>query len=130
MSPLVTDSLALVFFCLGSWFMLVGAIGILRLPDLYNRLHAASKCTTLGLLGLLLAAMFHVGTLDVIIKGSLTLVFTFVAAPVGSHVLAKAALHDRCAMWRGTLECQTPPDADRDDAGREPDEKKDRHAAA
>ena len=72
-------------------------------PDAYHRLHAASKCSTLGLLGLLLAAVFHIGTVDVLTKAFIIVVFTFIAAPVGSHILAKAAHRVGLRQWHGTL---------------------------
>jgi len=99
----IGDALAIICLITGLFFMLVGALGVLRMPDTYHRLHAATKCTTLGLLGLLLGAVFHVATLDVMIKAMLTLVFAFVASPVGSHMLAKAALFDHAPQWEGTL---------------------------
>jgi len=100
LGPLIRDLLAVVFLLLGVFFMFVGAVGVVRLPDLYNRLHAASKCSTLGLMGLLLACVCHMPTLDVISKAVLTIVFIFVATPVGSHILAKAALKDHAPFWR------------------------------
>ncbi|MEQ9461458.1 MAG: monovalent cation/H(+) antiporter subunit G [Phycisphaeraceae bacterium] len=98
-----TDALTLLTLLIGMAFMLIGAIGIVRLPDTYHRLHAASKCATLGLAGLLLASVFHIGTLAVVTKAIVTLVFACVAVPVGSHILAKAALLDRAPLWEGTL---------------------------
>lgn len=100
---IVGDALAMLCLVIGLLFMAVGALGVFRMPDVYHRLHAATKCTTLGLLGLLLAAILHVHTLDVITKALLTVAFAFVAAPVGSHMLAKAALADRAPQWEGTL---------------------------
>ena len=49
----VRDTVTVVFLVAGLAFMLVGVLGIVRLPDAYHRLHASSKCTTLGLMGLL-----------------------------------------------------------------------------
>ncbi|MFP4145428.1 MAG: monovalent cation/H(+) antiporter subunit G [Phycisphaeraceae bacterium] len=100
---LVMDILATLLLLGGLFFMLAGAVGIVRLPDTYHRLHAISKCSSLGLLGLLLAAVVSIGTLSVLTKAVLTLVFAFVATPVGSHILAKAALSDRAPRWSGTL---------------------------
>jgi len=97
------DILAIFFLLFGLFFMLVGAVGVVRLPDIYHRLHAASKCSTLGLLGLLLAAMCHVGTLPVVTKSLAVIAFAFVATPVGSHILAKAAHRDKAKAWDGTL---------------------------
>ena len=62
-------------FLLGSGlsFMLIGAWGVVRLPDAYHRLHASSKCSTLGLFGMLAGAVVHIGTADALIKAALTL---------------------------------------------------------
>ncbi|MEM6392084.1 MAG: monovalent cation/H(+) antiporter subunit G [Planctomycetota bacterium] len=99
----VLDILALISLAFGLFFMMVGALGLVRLPDVYHRIHAASKATTLGLLGLLLAAVLHVGTFGVATKALLTIVFAFVATPIGSHILAKAAHRDGAEQWSGTL---------------------------
>lgn len=87
----------------GMFFMFVGAMGVVRLPDAYNRIHAASICVTLGLTGLLAAACLHIGSLPIIAKALATLVFTFVAMPIGSHLLAKAAHHSHLPQWGRTL---------------------------
>lgn len=97
------DILAAICILAGLGFMLIGCFGIVRLPDVYHRIHAASKCTTLGLMGLLLGTLFHVGTFAVFTKVVLIIIFAFVAAPVGSHMLAKAAHRDRAPQWEGTL---------------------------
>lgn len=99
----IFDVAAAFFVLAGILFMLVGAVGIVRFPDAYNRLHASSKCSTLGLLGLLLGAVCHIGTLAVATKAVLTILFAFVATPVGSHILAKAAHIDRLRQWSRTL---------------------------
>lgn len=102
MIDILTDAMTLFSLIVGLSFMFIGALGIVRLPDSYHRLHAASKCATLGLAGMLFAAVFHIGTLTIITKAVVTLVFACVAVPVGSHILAKAALLDRAPMWSGT----------------------------
>ena len=93
----------ITFLVLGLGFMLLGVCGIVRLPDAYQRLHASSKCTTLGLLGLLLGATIHIGTANSLAKAALTLAFAFVATPVGSHALAKNAHAAGLQQWGGTL---------------------------
>lgn len=111
------DILAIFFLLGGVFFMLVGAIGVVRLPDAYHRLHAASKCSTLGLMGLVLAAMCHVGTLDVITKSIAVVLFAFAATPVGSHMLAKAAHRDGAEQWKGTLSDELAEDKANADRG-------------
>ena len=92
-------------FLLGSGlsFMLIGAWGVVRLPDAYHRLHASSKCSTLGLFGMLAGAVVHIGTADTLTKAALTLLFAVVATPVGSHILAKAAHNTGLRQWDQTL---------------------------
>lgn len=111
----VLTTLALVG---GLFFLLVGALGVLRMPDVYLRMIAASKCITLGITGMLLAAVFHftvIGTtadpteigrssaVAASTKAILVILFQFVAGPVGTHMLARAAHIDRVHMWKGTL---------------------------
>jgi len=92
-------------FLLGSGlsFMLIGAWGVVRLPDAYHRLHASSKCSTLGLFGMLAGAVVHIGTVDALIKAALTLLFAVVATPVGSHILARSAHAAGLEQWELTL---------------------------
>ena len=93
-----------VFFLIsGLGFMLVGVLGVVRFPDAYQRLHASSKCTTLGLMGLLLGAAVHIGTTGSILVAALTIGVAFVANPVGSHALAKSAHQAGLPQWEGTL---------------------------
>ena len=77
----------------GVFFMAVGALSLLRLQDCYARIHGASKCTTLGLTGMLVAACIYIADPATVSKALITMVFTFVANPIGSHLLAKAAHH-------------------------------------
>ena len=100
---LVREIMALFCLACGLFFMFVGALGVFRLPDVFHRMHAASKCSTLGLLGLMLGSIFALGTLGIITKAILTVIFAFVAIPVGTHLLAKAALKDGAPQWSGTI---------------------------
>lgn len=80
----------------GASLALIGSIGLVRLGDLYSRLHGPTKATTLGLGGLLIASTLHFS------RGSglslhevLVTVFLFLTAPASAHMVAKAALHLR-----------------------------------
>jgi multicomponent Na+:H+ antiporter subunit G len=97
----------------GLFFMFIGALGLYRLPDLYNRMHAATKCITLGITGMLIAVIFRmavqegdpqqVSIVGGVTKAVLVIAFQFVAAPVASHMLSRAAHKDRLKQWEGTL---------------------------
>jgi multicomponent Na+:H+ antiporter subunit G len=99
----VRDLIAIIALAFGLFFMFVGVLGVLRLPDAYSRMHAASKCTTLGLTGMLIAAGLHLWTLDVVAKSVTVIIFTYIATPIGAHLLAKAAHHGKLPQWDRTL---------------------------
>jgi multicomponent Na+:H+ antiporter subunit G len=83
--------IAFGFLILGALFILVSAIGLLRLPDLYMRMHATTKTTSLGLLLLLIGALFVMPDLATILKGLLVIIFIFLTTPLGAHMISKAA---------------------------------------
>jgi multicomponent Na+:H+ antiporter subunit G len=80
-----------VLLLLGSFLTFVAALGLFRLPELFTRMHAASKAGTAGSGLLLLAVAMQSGEVDVWIKCLLAIVFFFLTAPVSAHLLAKAA---------------------------------------
>jgi len=82
---------------IGAGFTLVGSLGLLRLRDFYSRLHAPTKATTLGVGSLLIAsAVFFSNQGDGLsLHEVLVTLFLFITAPVGAHLMAKAALHLR-----------------------------------
>lgn len=90
-------SMVLVFA--GAGFMLIGSIGLVRLPDFYTRTHASGKIDTLGIMLLLGGLAVHEGfTLN---TAKLVLVIVFVAAanPVGAHALARSARRSGLKPW-------------------------------
>lgn len=93
-----------ILLILGGLFVLIGSIGLLRLQDLYVRLHAPTKATTLGLGGVLIASMlymiFYQGFLS--INELLITLFLVITAPVTAHILAKAAMHHQVKMMDRT----------------------------
>lgn len=76
---------------IGSLFALTASLGLLRLSDVYMRMHAASKAGTLGSGVLLLALAVHAGELDVVTRAVAGVVFFLLTAPVSAHLLARAA---------------------------------------
>jgi multicomponent Na+:H+ antiporter subunit G len=112
MSPearIAIDLITIALLLVGMFFMSVAAVGIVRMPDLYHRLHAATKGVTLGITSLLLAGAVALSALPetqfimIATKVALVILFQFVANPVGAHLLAKAGHLDKAPMWSGTL---------------------------
>ena len=91
MTVAILQYVAGILMLAGALFSFLAAVGILRLPDLYTRMHAASKAGTMGA-GLLLAAVAFV-SLDgaVILRAIAGFVFLLLTAPVSAHLLARAA---------------------------------------
>lgn len=86
-----------VLILVGAGFTLVGSLGLLRLRDFYSRLHAPTKATTLGVGSLLIASAIFFSHHDegLSLHEVLVTLFLFITAPVGAHLMAKAALHLR-----------------------------------
>ena len=94
MSVIILNVLSWVLIVAGSAFVVIGAIGLVRMPDFYTRMHAASVTDTLGA-GLLLGGlMLQAGLSLVTLKLLFLLALFFFTGPVVTHALAQAALHE------------------------------------
>lgn len=92
--PVWLDMLAALLLVVGGVFALVGAIGLVRFPDFFMRLHAPTKATTLGVGGVLLASMvLGWARGEPAVHELLITLFLFVTAPVSANLMAMAALH-------------------------------------
>jgi multicomponent Na+:H+ antiporter subunit G len=80
---------SLIFVTIGILFNLLGCIGIIRLPDTYNRLQAATKCVTLGCCSILLGVVFSFGWSDAAVKAIVAIPVLFFASTVGAHSLIR-----------------------------------------
>lgn len=85
------DILVGLMLVVGAFFALVASIGLLRLPDVYMRMHAGSKAGTLGSGVMLLALAIYAGDLAIVTRAIAGVVFFLLTAPVAAHLLAKAA---------------------------------------
>ena len=94
MQPLL-DVLSWICLLGGAIFLLIGAIGVLRFPDFYTRLHAVSVCDTLGAGLVLVGLMFQGGLSLVTVKLLLIFYFMMFSGPTAVHALAQAALQSK-----------------------------------
>ncbi|MFD2992026.1 monovalent cation/H(+) antiporter subunit G [Fictibacillus nanhaiensis] len=81
------------FLIAGTFFIFSGTLGVLRFPDVYSRLHAASKASTLGVSGILIGAFIYVLSEMHVFSGKLILgiLFVLLTAPVAGHMISRAA---------------------------------------
>ena len=87
----VSQVVVTIFLVLGALLMAVAAVGIVRMPDLYLRMSAATKASTMGSALLLLGAGIHFGDLAVFTQVVATIFFLLATAPVGAHIIGRAA---------------------------------------
>lgn len=94
MTAILVDAASWLFILAGSFFVVVGAFGLVRMPDVFTRMHAASVTETLGagflLVGMAMQAGFGLVTLKLL---SILVLFFFVS-PVVTHALAMACAHE------------------------------------
>lgn len=76
---------------LGSFFALVAAIGVIRFPDVFTRMHASSKAASFGIALTLLGTALEFNTPGAYLKALLTIFFVFLTLPVSTHLLARVA---------------------------------------
>jgi len=88
-----------IFLFLGCFLILVAAIGVVRFPDFYTRIHAAGKSETLGQFLVILSLMIFEGFTLVSVKLLLIVAFIFICNPTATHALAKAAYLSGLRPW-------------------------------
>lgn len=85
------DIIISILVFMGAFFILVAAIGIIRLPDLMTRIHAATKATSFGLLLILFGIGLYFGSFVIIVKTILLVCFIYLTAPLAASVVARTA---------------------------------------
>jgi multicomponent Na+:H+ antiporter subunit G len=86
----------------GSAFMLIAALGVLRMPDLLTRMHATTKAGVLGAGLTMVAVALHFGTEPVIAKAVAVIAFLILTAPVAAHAIGRAGYFTGVSLWENT----------------------------
>lgn len=99
---LIINTLGYILILAGSLFLFLGALGLFRMPDIYNRLQAGTKATTLGAL----STIIGVGMVetDWFLKTLIIAVFILMTNPIGSHSIARAARLSKIAVDKITAQ--------------------------
>jgi multicomponent Na+:H+ antiporter subunit G len=96
------DWITTVLMLVGSTVILLAAVGVLRMPDLYSRMQAATKASILGVGCLLLALAVDFADLAITARALSIIVFVFLTAPVSGHMIGRAAYFVGVPLWEGT----------------------------
>ena len=93
------EIIGMVVIGIGVAFDVFGCIGLLRLPDVYNRLQAGTKCVTFGTCGILFGIFIIQGFSSLGVKALLGIPFVLLTSPVGAHALARGAHIFGVKLW-------------------------------
>ncbi len=104
---MIMEILAMIFIAGGVFFLLVGGVGLIRLPDVYNRMHAVGKCDTLGSGFILIGLMFISGSFAVVIKLAIVLLLVLVINPTITHMMAKVSYERGMELAEGSFVLNT-----------------------
>jgi multicomponent Na+:H+ antiporter subunit G len=99
----MTEYLMSALLLIGAVFLLLAAVGIIRMPDLYTRLQAAAKASTLGVGSVVLALAVHFTDTAITVRALLVVAFLFLTTPVAAHVIGRAAYIIGVPLWEKTL---------------------------
>jgi multicomponent Na+:H+ antiporter subunit G len=97
------DIITAVLWLAGSSFALLAAVGVLRMPDVFTRMQASTKASTLGLGCLLIGAALQMGDFASFIRVSTIGAFVLLTTPVAGHVIARASYLAHVPLWEGTV---------------------------
>jgi multicomponent Na+:H+ antiporter subunit G len=99
----MNNIVGLVFMSIGLAFDVFGCLGLVRLPDVYNRLQASTKCVTLGTCSILFGMFLMVGFTAAGIKALLTIAFIILTSPVAAHAIARGAHRSGVKLWEKSV---------------------------
>lgn len=107
----MTEIIISILLLLGAVFSLISTFGIIRLPDVYTRSHAATKSATLGVMSLLLGAFIYFIHAQQVVSTKLLLGFCFVflTSPVAGHMIVRAAHLTGVPLWEKSVRDDLKP---------------------
>jgi multicomponent Na+:H+ antiporter subunit G len=99
----MNEFLGYAFIIIGLGFDFFGCLGLIRFPDIYNRLQASTKCVTLGTCSILFGLLLFKGFSAAGIKAILCIIFIVLTSPTAAHALARAAHKSGVKLWQGSV---------------------------
>ncbi len=99
----MTDIIGYILIMIGILFDVFGCIGLVRFPDVYNRLQASTKCVTLGTILLLVGVALVSGSGATGAKAIICAVFILITSPTAAHAIAKGAYASGVALWKNSV---------------------------
>ena len=99
----MTEIIGYILIAIGILFDIFGCIGLVRFPDVYNRLQASTKCVTLGTIVLLIGVALSCGSGAMAAKAIICAVFIMLTSPTAAHAVAKGAYSSGVELWENSV---------------------------
>ncbi|MBN1456853.1 MAG: Na+/H+ antiporter subunit G [Sedimentisphaerales bacterium] len=99
----MSDIIGYILITIGVLFDIFGCVGLVRFPDVYNRLQAATKCVTLGTIMLLVGVAVVAGINATCAKAIVCAVFILITSPTGAHAIARGAHISGVPLWKDSV---------------------------
>ncbi|MBI2868736.1 MAG: monovalent cation/H(+) antiporter subunit G [Chloroflexi bacterium] len=99
----MSDLITVILLVGGLAFLLLASLGVVRMPDIFARMHATTKAATLGVILTLAAVAVHFADTSVTARALATILFLLLTAPVIAHMIGRAALFIGTPLWKGTI---------------------------
>ena len=99
----MSEIAGVTIIAIGVLFDIFGCIGLLRLPDVYNRIQSSTKCVTVGTCFILVGSLILLDSVPGTVKGILCIAFILITSPTAAHALARAAHRSGIAMWERSV---------------------------
>lgn len=97
------NKITIILMLAGIFFNFAGCIGLIRFPDVYNRLQASTKCVTLGTCLILFAVVVQFGWHSMAIKAVICSIFILMTAPTAAHAISRGAHRAGFLLWEGSI---------------------------
>jgi multicomponent Na+:H+ antiporter subunit G len=99
----MTEIVSAIIIMVGVIFVVIGAIGIIRLPDFYIRVSAITKAATVGVACIMIGVALTYNEVGMAIKAFAVVLFLLITSPIASHIIGRAAYNDGVPLWKKTV---------------------------
>ncbi|MEX2473599.1 monovalent cation/H(+) antiporter subunit G [Marinobacter sp.] len=99
----MTELIVSIFLLTGAAFMILAAVGILRLPDLPTRMHASTKAGAMGAMMTMAGVAFYFADSIIFARALAIVIFILITAPIAAHVIGRAGYFLGTPLWEGTV---------------------------
>ena len=109
----MTDIIGYILITIGILFDIFGCIGLVRFPDVYNRLQASTKCVTLGTILVLVGVALVSASGPITAKAIICAIFILITSPTAAHAIAKGAYASGVKLWENSVVDKYAEEADK-----------------